>query len=51
MVSFAAMVEICLNRHSCTCRRIGSKFRCIRSPIARLSSSEKFFECFAKTAV
>lgn len=40
-----------VERHSSTCRRIGSKFRCIRStPIARLSSSEKFFECFAKTA-
>jgi hypothetical protein len=52
MISFAATVEICLDRHSSTCRRIGSKFRCIRStPIAKLSSSEKFFECFAKTGV
>ena len=35
-----------------TCRHMGSKFRCIRSmPIESESSSEKRFECFAKTGL
>jgi len=38
--------------HTSTCFRIGSKVRCIRStPIDSASSSEKCFECFARTGL
>ena len=52
MSSLAAAVESCKPRHSSTCCFSGQKILCIRStPMARLSSSEKCFECFAKTCV
>ena len=39
-------------RHASTCRRIGPKFRCMRStPMERLSFNPKFLVCFAKTGV
>ena len=39
-------------RQLSTWRRIGWKLRCIRStPTDRLSSSEKCFECFARTGL
>ena len=48
----AAAVDSCMACHSSTCCFKGAKFRCIRStPMARLSSSEKCLECFAKTGV
>src|SRR5271166_4779671 len=52
MSSFAAAGDNCSARHSSTCCFSGPKFLCIRStPMARLSSSEKCFECFARTGV
>src|SRR5271166_298829 len=52
MSSFAEAVDNCSACHSSTCCFSGPKFLCIRStPMARLSSSEKCFECFASTGV
>jgi hypothetical protein len=50
--SLAAAMDSCMARHSSTCCFKCPKFLCIRStPMARLSSSEKCLECFAKTGV
>jgi hypothetical protein len=47
-----ASAESSSARQLSTCRRNGSKFRCIRStPIDSASSSEKRFECFARTGL
>ena len=44
--------DSCWARQLSTCCRIGSKFRCTRStPVESVSSSEKYFECFAKTGL
>lgn len=44
--------DSCSARQLSTCRRIGSKFRCMRStPTDMQSMSEKDFECFARTGV
>ncbi len=47
-----ASAESSLARQLSTCRRNGSKFRWIRStPVDSASSSEKRFECFARTGL
>src|SRR5450756_1200511 len=52
MTTLAVTSTTSLLCHVSTCFRIGSKFRCIRStPIARESTSENDFECFASTGV
>jgi len=46
--SFAAAVDSCDPCYLSTCCFRGLKFLCIRStPMSKLSSREKFFECFA----
>jgi hypothetical protein len=46
------LADSCSARQLSTCRRIGSKFRCMRSTSTEMQSmSEKDFECFARTGV
>ena len=48
MISLAVAFVSCCARHVSTCRRIGSKFLCMRStPTEIASTNEKLLECFA----
>src|SRR6266705_6775180 len=52
MMSFAASSESRLVRQASTCRRIGSKLRCMRStPTERISTRLRCFVCLASTGV